>query len=155
MKKKNIKKEDGMVEDQPELKKTGKKVDYFYAVGRRKTATARVRLYLKPGPIVVNDKPIEQYFPLETQKRTYFAPFRITDTLEKYSANIRVNGSGKTGQLGAVVHGLARALAFADREKFRPQLKKYSFLTRDQRMKERRKFGLAHKARAKKQSPKR
>jgi len=144
----------------PESKHTPKpkskqKLEYIYATGRRKTATARVRLFLKPGSIVVNEKPIEQYFPLETQKRTYLAPFQITGTLDKYSANIRVNGSGKAGQLGAIVHGFARALSLADREQFRPSLKKHGFLTRDSRMKEIRKFGLAHKARARKQSPKR
>ena len=135
--------------------KAGKKPEHIEAIGRRKTASAKVRLFLKPGPILVNNKPIEQYFPQETQKRMYLTPFRITDTLEKYSAQIKVFGSGGSGQLGAVIHGLARALSLANREQFRPPLKKAGLLTRDSRMKERRKFGLAHKARARKQSPKR
>ncbi len=135
--------------------KSKQKLKYYFATGRRKTATARVRLFRKKGPILVNEKPIEQYFPSETLEQAYLVPFQITGTLDKYSANIKVNGSGKSGQLGAVVHGIARALSLADREKFRSSLKKYGLLTRDSRMKERRKFGLAHKARARKQSPKR
>jgi small subunit ribosomal protein S9 len=137
------------------MPKKTKKSNYIYSVGRRKTASARVRLYPKKGPILVNDVPIEQYFPLEVYKTFYLEPFRITDTQEKYSASIKVIGSGKTGQLGAVVHGLSRALAKADEKKYRPLLKKRGFLTRDPRMKERRKPGLAQSARARKQSPKR
>lgn len=136
-------------------KKKQKSPDFIRAVGRRKTATARVRLYKKKGPLLVNGMPIEQYFSLETEKRRFLEPFRATDTLEKYSATIKVSGSGKTGQLGAVVHGIARALSKADPDTFRPSLKHLGLLTRDPRMKERRKFGLAQSARARKQSPKR
>lgn len=140
--------------NEKQQKKT-KKSNFIYSVGRRKTASARIRLYLKKGPILVNDVPIEEYFPLKVNKHHFLEPFRITDTLEKYSATIKVVGSGKTGQLGAVIHGLARALAKVDQEKYRPLLKKHGLLTRDSRMKERRKPGLAQSARAKKQSPKR
>jgi len=136
------------------VQKKKKDPGYVHAVGRRKTANARVRLYAKKGPIIVNDKPIEAYFPLESHKALYLEPFRITETLDRYSASIKVLGSGQSGQLGAVVHGLARALAKAD-PKYRTPLKRRGLLTRDQRMKERRKPGLAQAARARKQSPKR
>ncbi len=130
------------------------KAKYVPAIGRRKTATARVRLYEKKGPIVVNGFPIDKYFPGEVNKVYYLEPFRVTNTIGKYSARIKVKGSGKKGQLGAVIHGLARALVLVNPD-FRPILKKKGFLTRDARAKERRKAGLAHKARAKKISPKR
>ncbi len=135
-------------------KKTSKP-EFIYAVGRRKTASARVRLYLKKGPILVNEKPIEEYFPLESHKQQYLKPLKITKTEGKFSATVKVIGSGKSGQLGAVMHGIARALSLADSKEFRPVLKKHGLLTRDPRMKERRKSGLAQSARAKKQSPKR
>jgi small subunit ribosomal protein S9 len=134
--------------------KKSSKTKYIPAIGRRKTATARVRLFEKKGPIIVNGQPIEKYFPGEVNKLYYMEPFRITNTTGKYSARIKVNGSGQKAQRGAVVHGLARALILAD-SGLRPILKKKGFLTRDARMKERRKAGYAHKARAKKISPKR
>lgn len=137
------------------------KAKYIPAVGRRKTATARVRLYQKKdlpagrqGQIIVNELPIEKYFPGDVNKVLYLEPFRVTNTEGKYSATIKVEGSGKMGQVGAVVHGIARALVLANKD-FRPILKKKGLLTRDPRKKERRKAGLAHKARAKKISPKR
>ena len=130
------------------------KINYIPAVGRRKTATARVRLFQKKGSIVVNELPIGKYFPGEVNKALYQEPFRVTNTEGKYSSTIKVKGSGKNGQLGAVIHGLARALVLANKD-FRPILKKKGFLMRDSRKKERRKAGLAHKARAKKISPKR
>lgn len=132
-----------------------KKPDFISTVGRRKTASARVRLYRKKGPILVNDRPIEEYFPLRVQEKVYLEPFRVTDTRERFSATVKVTGSGKQGQLVAVSHGLSRALAIADPAEFRPKLKKHGLLTRDSRMKERRKPGLAQAARARKQSPKR
>lgn len=135
--------------------KKNKKSGFFYAIGRRKTASARVRLYLKKGPILVNEVPIDKYFPLESHKTHYLEPFRTTNTLEKYSATVKVVGSGKSGQLRATVHGFARALAKADPQNYRPALKKRGLLTRDSRTKERRKPGYAQAARAKKQSPKR
>lgn len=141
-----------MVENKP---KKIKKPDFIYALGRRKTADARIRLYRKKGPLLVNDKPIDVYFPLESEREKYLAPFKITRTLGKFSATVKVQGSGKSGQLGAVVHGLARALSTVDPKEYRPILKKAGLLTRDSRMKERRKAGYAQSARAKKQSPKR
>lgn len=145
----------GMSETEEKSKKKKQKKDYIYAVGRRKTASARVRLYPRKGPILVNQKPIEEYFPLEVWQHKYLKPFQLTNSLDKYSATIKVSGSGKLGQLGAITHGLARALSQADPKDYRPLLKKHGLLTRDPRMKERRKAGLAQSARAKKQSPKR
>ena len=136
-------------------KRKTKKTDFYYAVGRRKTANARVRLYHKKGQIIVNEVPIEEYFPLKVDKQKYLEPFRLTNSLEKFSATVKVNGSGKYGQLGAVIHGFSRALATIDPKEYRPVLKKHGFLTRDSRRKERRKPGLAQSARAGKQSPKR
>jgi small subunit ribosomal protein S9 len=134
--------------------KTQKK-DYTYAVGRRKTATARVRVYAKKGDLTINGVPAGQYFPLATDRTAYLEPFKITNTTGKFSFSAKVEGSGKAGQLGAVVHGLSRALAKIDEETYRPELKKHGLLTRDQRMKERRKAGTGGKARRRKQSPKR
>lgn len=143
-------------------KKTAKK-NYTYAVGRRKTATARVRLYdtqYVPGhdekvQLLVNNKPAEVYFPGVTQKSLYRQPFILTNTLNKYSASVKVEGSGKSGQLDAAIHGIARALNILDPEKFRPTLKQAGLLTRDPRKKQRRMVGTGGKARRKKQSPKR
>lgn len=137
------------------VKPKTKKQNFIYAIGRRKTATARIRLYLKKGPILVNDKPISQYFPGKTLEPIYQLPLTLTKTLDKFSATIKVLGSGKQGQLGAVVHGLARALTKHDKEAFHKILKSHGLLTRDPRAKERRKVGTGGKARRKKQSPKR
>ncbi len=138
------------------------KKNYTHAIGRRKTATARVRIYQSasvPGvegvQLIVNDKPAEIYFPGETAKMLYRRPFIVTDTLTKFSATARVLGSGKAGQLDAVVHGIARALALLDREAYRGLLKTAGLLTRDPRTRERRKIGTGGKARRAKQSPKR
>ncbi len=139
----------------PIRKSRGRKKTYVYAVGRRKEAVARVRLFRGKENILVNDQPIEKYFPGEVAKIIYFKPFQATQTAGKYSATIKVEGSGKKGQLGAVVHGLARALDKENPDLYHQALKKNKLLTRDSRMKERRKAGLAQKARAKKQSPKR
>ena len=128
---------------------------YIQAVGRRKTAIARVRLYFKPGEIIVNDKPIEEYFPGEANKLLYLEPLKVTGTLDKVSATIKASGGGLRGQAEAVVHGLSRALAKADTAKYRSVLKKGGFLTRDDRTRERRKVGMGGKARRRKQSPKR
>lgn len=134
--------------------KTAKK-DFISSLGRRKTATARVRLYLKPGPILVNDTPVEHYFPGEINQTRYLSPLRLTSTADKFSATIKVSGSGKTGQLEAIVHGLSRALSKYDRDSYHQPLKAAGFLTRDSRAKERRKVGTGGKARRQKQSPKR
>lgn len=141
---------------------------YYEGVGRRKEATARVRLYvvnegsvlingstLEKGDIVINGKKSEIYFQGETYKKIYLEPFRTTNTLNRFATSIHIDGGGLFGQLGAIVHGISRALVEVDVEKFRPILKKRGFLTRDARVKERRKAGFAHKARARKQSPKR
>jgi len=137
-------------------KKKPSKASYIYAVGRRRQARARVRIYTnKKGKIIVNDKPIEKYFPGKIAEKSYLEPLRICNFIDKYLITIKVVGSGKKGQLGAVVHGLSRALEKIDKEKFRPILKKRGFLSRDPRKKERRKAGTGGKARRKKQSPRR
>jgi small subunit ribosomal protein S9 len=141
---------------------TTSKSKFTYAVGRRKTAAARVRLYKSatvPGvdgkhQLIVNDKPAEAYFPGEAAKGRYRTPFVLTETLTKLSASVKVEGSGISGQLGATVHGLARALV-AYNPDLRPVLKEAGLLTRDPRAKERRKAGKGGKARRSKQSPKR
>lgn len=135
--------------------KKSKSKKYVYAVGRRKTAVARVRLFRGKGEILINDKPISQYFSGEMSKIFYLKPLEATETLGKYYATFKVEGSGKNSQLGAVVHGLARALDKENRELYHSALKKAGLLTRDSRAKERRKPGLMGKARKKKQSPKR
>jgi len=128
---------------------------FVFTVGRRKTAMARIRLYHGKGETLVNDQPIAKYFPGEITKTFYQQPFNLTETLGKYYATIKVVGSGQRAQLGAVVHGLARALDKENKEDFHSLLKKAGFLTRDSRAKERRKVGQMGKARKKKQSPKR
>ena len=143
-------------------------LSYYEAVGRRREATARVRLYvvkesavkvgeieIAKGAIVVNGRPAENYFPGEVFKKMYFEPFRTTNTMNRFAISVKVVGGGPSGQLGAVIHGISRALEKVDKEKFRPILKKRGFMTRDPRAKERRKAGRAGKARARKQSPKR
>ena len=144
------------------VKKTTTKANYTYAVGRRKTANARVRLYKSasvPGfegiQMIVNGKPAEQYFPGETAKAAYRKPFIITETLTKMSASVVVAGSGKMGQLDATVHGIARSLSALDKEAFRSILKSAGLLTRDSRTRQRRMIGTGGKARRTKQSPKR
>jgi len=127
---------------------------YISAVGRRKTAIARVRLFSKSGDILVNDQPINKYFPGQASKLKYEQALKLTETHGKVSATIKVKGGGKEGQLDAVVHGLARALVKAD-EKYRPILRSKGLMTRDERMRERRKVGTGGKARRQKQSPKR
>lgn len=125
-----------------------------FAHGRRKEAKARVRLFKGTGSLLVNDLPIERYFPSEVSKEIYLMPFITTGTMGRFSATVKVEGSGKSGQLGAVVHALANALVGVNAE-FKPALRRAGLVTRDPRAKERRKFGLAQKARKRKQSPKR
>jgi small subunit ribosomal protein S9 len=110
-------------------------------VGRRKTSTARVRLYPGTGAIVVNERKMEEYFPRQTDVIAINRPLQMTDTGNSYNISIHVAGGGLTGQAGAVVQGIARALCAAD-ENLRPVLKKNGFLARDARAKERKKFGL-------------
>ena len=114
---------------------------YYEAVGRRKTSSARVRLYPGSGTIVVNERPAVEYFPRETDMMLINRPLQMTDTGSSYNISIHVVGGGLTGQAGAVVQGIARALCVAD-ENLRPVLKKNGFLARDARAKERKKFGL-------------
>ena len=132
-----------------------KKINYTYAVGRRRSASARVRLFKGRSQSLVNDAPIEEYFPGEIFKDYFTKPFKLTETLGKYYVTVKVVGGGKKGQLGATVHGIARALAKLDAENLRSPLKKAGLLTRDSRVRERRKVGTGGKARRKKQSPKR
>ncbi|MEJ2347800.1 MAG: 30S ribosomal protein S9 [Patescibacteria group bacterium] len=132
-----------------------KKINYTYAVGRRKSSSARVRLYRGRSQSTVNGVPFEDYFPGEVNKDYYTKPFEITETSGKYYVTVRVVGGGKKGQLKATVHGIARALAILNPKEFRSPLKKAGLLTRDPRVKERRKVGTGGKARRKKQSPKR
>lgn len=124
---------------------------YVFAVGRRKAAVARTRLFEGKGETLVNGRPIGEYFP---GVKDYLLPFTLTDSIGRFFATVKVAGGGKTGQLKAVVHSLAKALTAAD-PKDRPILRRGGFLTTDSRVKERRKFGLAGKARKEKQSPKR
>lgn len=137
-------------------RKTTKKKDYISSYGRRKTAIARVRLFEGRDEIIVNGLPISQYFPGEAFESQYLEPFRTTNTHTKYSATVKIIGSGKQSQLGALIHAVSKALVVINPERFKPILKKRGFLTRDPRMKETRKPGSAgSKARAKRQSPKR
>ena len=137
-------------------KKTKKsKINYTYAVGRRKEASARVRLFKGKGETLINGKPIAEYFPGATYEDVWSRPFRVADVSGKYHATVKVVGGGIRGQLDAVVHGIARTLSEENKEKFRGPLKKAGLLTRDPRIRERRKIGMGGKARRKKQSPKR
>ncbi len=120
---------------------------YFYGTGRRKKSVARVRLYPGSGVITVNGKNIDEYFGLETLKLIINQPFGVTETLGKFDIVATVRGGGLSGQAGAIRHGLSRALVKAD-EAFKPTLKKAGFLTRDPRMKERKKYGLKAARRA-------
>ncbi|OGM20270.1 30S ribosomal protein S9 [Candidatus Woesebacteria bacterium RIFCSPHIGHO2_01_FULL_38_9] len=131
------------------------KLNYIYAVGRRRSASARVRLFRGKGQSTVNAKAIEQYFSGEINKDVWSKPLRTVDAQEKFYVTVKVVGGGVMGQLDAVTHGIARALAKVDKEEFRPVLKKAGLLTRDSRIRERRKVGMGGKARRKKQSPKR
>ena len=120
---------------------------YFYGTGRRKSSVARVRVYAGTGKITINDRDIDDYFGLETLKLIVRQPLALTDTAEKFDIVCRVAGGGVTGQAGAIRHGIARALLQFD-ENLRPALKKAGFLTRDPRMKERKKYGLKGARRA-------
>ena len=139
--------------------KADKKADYIWAVGRRKRAVARIRMFQKTKKdsaidIIVNEKPIGQYFTSPVAKLIYAEPLELTDTLDKYKVTVKVTGSGMTGQLDAIKHGIARALIKADAS-HRAILKSNGLLTRDSREKQKRMIGHGGKARSKKQSPKR
>ena len=119
----------------------------FYGTGRRKSSIARVYLVPGNGKITINKKDMDQYFGLETLKIIVRQPLETTNTLDKYDVLVNVRGGGFTGQAGAIRHGIARALLNVDAD-FRPTLKKAGFLTRDPRMKERKKYGLKKARRA-------
>ena len=119
----------------------------FWGTGRRKKAVARVRLVAGKGAIIVNKRELDEYFGLDTLKTIVRQPLDLTDTLGKFDVLVNVQGGGFTGQAGAIRHGIARALTKAD-ESLRPALKKAGFLTRDPRMKERKKYGLKGARRA-------
>ena len=119
----------------------------FYGTGRRKSSIARVYLVPGNGKITINKKDMDQYFGLETLKIIVRQPLEATNTMDKYDVLVNVRGGGFTGQAGAIRHGIARALLQVDNE-FRPTLKKAGYLTRDPRMKERKKYGLKAARRA-------
>ena len=120
---------------------------YFYGTGRRKKSVARVRLYPGTGVVTINGRDVNDYFGLETLKYIVNQPYEVTDTVGKFDIVCTVTGGGISGQAGAIRHGLAKALLQAD-EEYRPALKKAGFLTRDPRMKERKKYGLKAARRA-------
>ena len=120
---------------------------YFYGTGRRKSSVARVRVYAGTGKITINGRDIDDYFGLETLKLIVNQPLQLTETVGKFDIVCTVAGGGVTGQAGAIRHGLFRALLQYE-ESLRPVLKKAGFLTRDPRMKERKKYGLKAARRA-------
>ena len=120
---------------------------YFYGTGRRKKSVARVRIYPGSGEITINGRSIDDYFGLETLKLIVNQPFGVTGTAGKFDIVANVAGGGISGQAGAIRHGVARALLSAD-VNYRPALKAAGFLTRDPRMKERKKYGLKAARRA-------
>ncbi|MBI4096171.1 MAG: 30S ribosomal protein S9 [Candidatus Levybacteria bacterium] len=145
--------------------KIEEKKDFVFAIGRRKSSVAEVRLYkkdatvwgttvVKKGEIFVNNKHAADYFG-KNFERVYGQPFQITNTENKFAVSIKVIGGGKMGQLDAAVLAIARALNRVDSEKFHSVLKKKEMLTRDPRVRERRKVGMGGKSRRRKQSPKR
>lgn len=119
----------------------------YRGTGRRKESVARVRLVAGDGRIVINGRNIDDYFNLETLKAIVRQPLVLTDTANRYDVLVNVDGGGYTGQAGAIRHGISRALLEVDNE-LRPALKKAGFLTRDPRMKERKKYGLKAARRA-------
>lgn len=126
---------------------------YYYGTGRRKAAIARVRLYPGNGQVTVNSKPFEKTYGTESLRRIAMQPFEVTDTVGKFDVVARVDGGGIAGQVGAIRHGISRALLVAD-ENLKGALRSHGFLTRDSRIKERQKYGLK-RARKRKQYRKR
>jgi small subunit ribosomal protein S9 len=119
----------------------------FYGTGRRKKSIARVYVTAGTGKVTINKKDIDDYFTMETLKVMIRSPFTVTELTDKYDITVTVHGGGMTGQAGAIRHGLARALVKMDPE-LRPVIKKAGYLTRDPRMKERKKYGLKGARRA-------
>ncbi len=128
--------------------------DFFQSVGRRKEAVARVRVMEGNSPMLVNGKPINEVYNGMIYQKLYLRPFEVIKSGSKFTATILVTGGGQSSQLGAIVHGISRSLAQISAD-YKGSLKAQGLLTRDPRAKERRKYGLAHAARAKKSSPKR
>ena len=120
----------------------------FYGTGRRKSSIARVYLVPGNGNITINKRSLDEYFGLETLKVVVKQPLALTETTEKFDVLVNVHGGGYTGQAGAIRHGISGALLEVDSEEYRPLLKKAGFLTRDPRMKERKKYGLKAARRA-------
>jgi len=114
---------------------------YFYGTGRRKTAVARVRLMSGNGALIINGIPYEELFPRLEHRQTIMQPLLVTESVSKYNVIAKVEGGGISGQSGAISHGIARALVRAD-ENLKPTLRQYGLLTRDPRVKERKKAGL-------------
>jgi small subunit ribosomal protein S9 len=131
------------------------KRDCVYAVGRRRSSSARVRLHKGKKESLVNDQVIGKYFPGAVMRTLWQKPFELTGTMGKYYVTVKVSGGGKQGQLEAVVHGIARAFAKVESGKHRKTLKIEGLLTRDARKRQRRMVGMGGKARRAKQSPKR
>lgn len=136
------------------MAKKSKAKDFIFAVGRRKSAIARVRLFRGKGENKANETPAGDYFNLPGEDRLWAKPFEVTGTEGKYFASAKIEGGGKTGHLDAFILGVSRALAQTD-EAFKNPLRLAGLLTRDARVRERRKVGTGGKARRKKQSPKR
>lgn len=124
------------------------KESFFYGTGRRKSSVARVRIYKGTGRITINSRDIDDYFGLETLKLIVRQPLVLTETQDQFDIVCKVSGGGVTGQAGAIRHGISRALLEYDSENLRQKLKKAGFLTRDPRMKERKKYGLKAARRA-------
>jgi len=125
------------------MAKTSNKKVQFWGTGRRKKAIARVRLVPGgKGTIIINDKTLDEYFGLDTLKYIVRQPLSAANALDKYDVYVNVEGGGFTGQAGAIRHGIARAMVEANAEEYKATLKKNGFLTRDPRMKERKKYGL-------------
>jgi len=124
------------------------KTPFYYGTGRRKSSVARVRLYKGTGKVTINERDIDDYFGLETLKLIVRQPLVLTGTEGQFDVVCRVSGGGVTGQAGAIRHGISRALLKFDNETLRPKLKRAGFLTRDPRMKERKKYGLKAARRA-------
>ena len=137
-----------IIKKDPVAETKTKKERFFEAVGRRKTSTARIRIYSKQaGEILINNKPLALYCPTRELQETVCAALKITDYFNKFQVSAKVKGGGMTSQAEAVRHGIARALVVFDPE-LRKILKKTGFLTRDPRMRERKKFGLKRARRA-------
>jgi len=119
----------------------------YYGTGRRKSSVARVYLLPGTGKVTINKREMDEYFGLDTLKKIVRQPLELTDNQDKFDVLVNVRGGGFTGQAGAIRHGISRALLQVDTD-FRPALKKAGFLTRDPRMKERKKYGLKGARRA-------